>query len=396
VGLALQEAETVRAQAESSIASTTRVDLLLIVAGVLLAGALAVFSSLAITRPLLRIEKTMRDLAAGNLEVTVADKGRKDEIGRMTAALEVFRANAVEMRRLEEQGRETARAAGEERRRLLSDVAQRFKTEVAGVVERVIETTNAVERSAQSMAKIAQETGAKVEHVRADSEEASTRISTVAAAAEEMAASSGEIAQRSEQSHHVASDAVGKVDASSKVIASLTEATDKIGRVVDLIGDIAAQTNLLALNATIEAARAGDAGRGFAVVAAEVKGLADQTSRATGEISAQIGQVQETTKRATGVMQGIYETIRSIDHSAAEVATAIESQRLAIGEISQNTHHVSTSAKQVSSNLQSLTAAFGAVGEAAGDIRAKLNALNGSAEALRTQTDHFLRDVLAA
>ena len=179
----------------------------------------------------------------------------------MTAALEVFRANAVEMRRLEEQGRETARAAGEERRRFLSDVAQRFKTEVAGVVERVIETTNAVEHSAQSMAKIAQETSARVEHVRADLEDASTRISTVAAAAEEMAASSGEIAQRSERSHHVASDAVGKVDASSKVIASLTEATDKIGRVVDLIGDIASQTNLLALNATIEAARAGDAGR---------------------------------------------------------------------------------------------------------------------------------------
>jgi methyl-accepting chemotaxis protein len=106
--------------------------------------------------------------------------------------------------------------------------------------------------------------------------------------------------------------------------------------------------------------------------------------------------VQQTTKQAAGVMQGIQETVRSIDHSAAEVAGAVESQRLAIGEISQNTHHVPTSAAQVSANLQSLNAAFGAVGEAAGDIRTKLTALHGSAEALRAQTDQFLRDVLAA
>jgi methyl-accepting chemotaxis protein len=396
VELALHEAEAVRSQTQSSIASITRLDVLLIVASVLLAGVLAVLSSLAITRPLFRVERTMRELAAGQLDVTVADKGRKDEIGRMAAALEVFRANALEMRRLEQQSRESERAASAERRRLLDSVAQRFKTEVAGVVERVIDTTSAVERSAQSMAKIAEETGTQVDRVREDSQAASSRISAVAAAAEEMAATSGDIAQRSEQSHHVVSDAVGKVDASGKVIASLTEATGKIGRIVDLIGDIAAQTNLLALNATIEAARAGEAGRGFAVVASEVKSLADQTSRATGEISAQIAQVQETTKQAAGVMQGIQETIRSIDHSAAEVATAVEKQRLAIGEISQNTHHVSNSAAQVSANLESLNSAFGAVGEAAGDIRGKLTELHGSAEALRAQTDQFLRDVLAA
>ena len=197
------------------------------------------------------------------------------------------------------------------------------------------------------MTQIAEETRKRVDHVLGESSAAAGNISSVASAAEEMAATSGEIAQRSDQSHHVASDAVTRVEASSTVIASLTDATAKIGKIVGLIGDIASQTNLLALNATIEAARAGEAGRGFAVVASEVKSLADQTSKATGEISNQIAQVQETTKQAAAAMAAIQDTIRVIDGSAAEVAGAIEQQRGAIGEISRNTQSASASAAQV-------------------------------------------------
>jgi methyl-accepting chemotaxis protein len=229
-----------------------------------------------------------------------------------------------------------------------------------------------------------------------ESEIAASRITTVASAAEEMAATSGEIAQRSDQSHHVASDAVTKVETSSSVIASLTEATGKIGKIVDLIGDIASQTNLLALNATIEAARAGEAGRGFAVVAAEVKTLADQTSRATGEISSQIAHVQETTKQAANVMNAIQATIRTIDASAGEVASAVEHQRLAISEISRNTQSASNSAGQVSANLQSLHETFATMGHASVDIRTKIGALAESASGLRRETDQFLTDMLAA
>jgi methyl-accepting chemotaxis protein len=396
VALALKDAGAIRAEVEASIVMVTSLGWLLIGIGAIAGAALALVSSLAISRPLTRLAATMRSLAEGDLAVAVTDKNRKDEIGRMAAALEVFRANAAEVRRLEEHTRETERESAQERRQLLADVAERFKTQVADVVTHVLETIAGVARSAEAMSGVAEQTRGRIGHVLGESALASTSIGTVAAATEEMAAASGEIAQRSDRSHHVASDAVTKVEASNQVISSLTEATGKIGKIIDLIGDIAAQTNLLALNATIEAARAGNAGRGFAVVAAEVKSLADQTAKATGEISAQIVQVQETTKQAASVMNAIQETIRSIDLSAAEVAGAIEQQRNAIGDISQNTHRASISAAQVTNTLEALQTAFAEVGTASGDIRGKISALGETAQALRTETDHFLRDVLAA
>jgi methyl-accepting chemotaxis protein len=396
VALALADAGAIRADVEASIVSVTRLSWLFIAIGIVVGIGLAIVSSLAISRPLIRLAATMRRLADGDLDAAVTDKERRDEIGRMAGALEVFRANAAEVRRLEERTRETERSAAEERRQLLASVAERFKSQVAGVVAQVLDTITGVARSAETMAAIADETRKRVSGVLGDSQLASESIGTVAAATEEMAAASGEIAERSDKSHHVASDAVNKVETSNQVIASLTDATGKIGKIVDLIGDIAAQTNLLALNATIEAARAGNAGRGFAVVAAEVKSLADQTAKATGEISSQIAQVQETTKQAAGVMNQIQQTIRSIDLSAAEVASAIEQQRGAIGEISRNTQLASTSASQVTGTLQALQTTFAEVGAASNEIGSRIGALGESAAALRSETEQFLRDVLAA
>ncbi|MCZ7641827.1 MAG: methyl-accepting chemotaxis protein [Pseudorhodoplanes sp.] len=396
VTLALQDAGAMRADVEVSISRAMDLSLLFIALGVLAGAALALVSALMITRPLLRLEGAMRRLAAGDLEVEVTDGGRKDEIGRMAAALDVFRANAVEMRRLEMQGRENEKITADERRRLMEDVASRFKNQVAGIVERVFGTVSIVEQSAERMLSLANETSKRADRVVGESDSATGSIGSVAAAAEEMAATSGEIADRSGQSHQAASEAVVKVDSSGKVIASLTEATDKIGEIVDLIRDIAAQTNLLALNATIEAARAGEAGRGFSVVASEVKTLADQTSKATGEISNQIAHVQETTRQAAEVIGAVQQTMRMMDTVAGEVAAAIDSQKLAITEISQNTNRASDSAVQVSAELQALHKTFAQVGEASGDIRAKVTSLGQDAQALRMQTDSFLRDILAA
>ncbi|MEN3376641.1 MAG: hypothetical protein V7604_1996 [Hyphomicrobiales bacterium] len=396
VALSLKDAASVRAEVEASIESSTHISIVLMVAGVALSAMLAIFLSLAMTRPLTRLAMTMRMLSDGKLEVEVTDKARKDEIGHMANALEIFRANAVAVQRLEEQNRQNELNAGEERRKILGDVVGRFQTQVASVVDRVIATVSAVERSAVTMTQIADETRKRVDQVRGESSAVAGSIGSVASAAEEMATTSGDIAQRSDQSQHVASSAVTRVEESSTVIASLTDATTKIGKIVGLIGDIASQTNLLALNATIEAARAGESGRGFAVVASEVKSLADQTSKATDEISGQIAQVQETTRHAAAAMAAIQETIRAIDGSAADVASAIEQQRGAIGEISRNTQSASAGAAQVSSNLQELHAAFVEVGSASGDIRAKISSLGEGAQALRLETEHFVRDVLAA
>ena len=396
VAFALADADAVRADVDASLANATRLGLILVVVAVFAGAGLAIFMGLAISRPLRRLADTMRALSEGRLNVVVADKERRDEIGGMAGALEVFRANAVEMRRLEAQSQETVRITAEERRKLLADIADRFKSQMTGVVDRVLDTVAVIQMSAQSMTEIADETRKRVDYVADESTAAAASIATVAAAAEEISVVSSDISLKSGQSHHVASEAVVKVATSAQVIASLTAATGKIGRIVDMIDDVAAQTNLLALNATIEAARAGAAGRGFAVVAAEVKTLAEQTAKATSEISGQIAQVQETTGRAAAVMKAIHDTMGTIDASSAEVAGAIESQRLAIADISQNTQSASASATQVSANLQSLHEAFAAVALASGEIGTQVGSLGRNAQALRSETENFLADILAA
>ena len=212
VTLALQDAAAVRADVEKSIENATELSVVFLLGGILAGITLALLSGLAISKPLVRLENTMRELASGNLDVEVSDKDRKDEIGRMAVALEVFRANAAEVRRLEMQGKESERMATDERRRLLSGVADRFKSQVSSIVTRLFDTVSVVESSAERMAHVADETRGHIDQVVGASESASGNIASVAAAAEEMSATSGEISERSGQSHSVASSAVVTVE----------------------------------------------------------------------------------------------------------------------------------------------------------------------------------------
>jgi len=217
----------------------------------------------------------------------------------------------------------------------------------------------------------------------------------VASAAEELSASVREITGQTTLSSAAARDAVTRTEAASADISELVDAAAKIGEVVKLINDIAEQTNLLALNATIEAARAGDAGRGFAVVASEVKSLANQTARATQEISEQVGGMQQATNTAVGAMDQIKSIISDIEATSVSIASAVEEQDASTQEIARNVSEVSNGTEEVTSNIHLVNEGATSTGKAATEVLSAAQILTQQSVELRKQVEGFLKNVRA-
>ena len=304
----------------------------------------------SITGPILSIASAMSELANGDKGIEIPGIGRGDEIGAMSAAVEVFRENMINADQLAEEQRKDQETQSE-RAELINTLAGDFDSKVADVIHRVDGATKSMSASATDMAKNADSTMGQASTVSAAAVQASSNVETVAAAAEELSSSIDEISRQVVESNRIAGQAVIDAQKTNEEVQSLATAASRIGEVVALITDIADQTNLLALNATIEAARAGDAGKGFAVVASEVKNLANQTARATEEISAQIGDIQSATQNSVGSIGGISKTIEHINEIAAGIAAAVEQQGSATQEIARNVEEAARGTSDVTHTI---------------------------------------------
>jgi methyl-accepting chemotaxis protein len=348
-----------------------------------------------VVRRLVRLQHSMKSIAAGDLAAEVATNG-SDEIAEMAGALQVFKDNMVESNRLRAERLETDKKVQAQRKAEMQRLADEFEAAVGEIVQTVSAASTELEASATMLTTTAEHTQQLSGRVEAASQEASSNVKSVAAATEEMTASIAEISQRVQESNRIASEAVSQAEITDARINELSKAAVRIGDVVNLITTIAEQTNLLALNATIEAARAGDSGRGFAVVAQEVKALAAQTAKATNEISSQIAGMQVATQDSVVAIKQIGTTIGRISEISASIAASVDQQGGATQDIARNVDQASNGTSAVASNIGDVNRGARETGSASAQVLSSAQALSGESNRLKLEVGKFLDTVRAA
>ncbi len=380
----------IQKEAEQIAQSALMMTIGIFVVGAVLLVVFSIILSRAIVHAIGGLTGKMTRLAGNDFDVDLGEVDRKDEIGEMARAVLVFRENGVERQKLEADQR-AAEEAQRKRFETQESYIREFDTEVVTMMTAVgsaVEQLHAVSEVLRNSANTATEQSSAVS---AGTEEASSNVQLVATAATELSASIHEIAGQVTETSSMAQSASERAQSTNEEIQGLNDAALRIGEVIGLINDIAGQTNLLALNATIEAARAGDAGKGFAVVASEVKNLANQTARATEDISTQINGIQQATRSAVDAIDEIVRMITDISERASAVAAAVEQQTVATSEISQNVEQAAAATSEISAAMQGVSGAVSDTNAAAGDVRGSAENLGDQSGGLRRQIDTFLQ-----
>ena len=381
--------------AADSYASAFLMVSIILGAAIIIGVALSFYLVRDISAGIASIVTPMQALGKGDLTAIVPHQGEKTEIGAMADTLQVFKEALLAKKAADEAAAADADAKIERGRRV-DNITREFESMIGEIVNTVSSASSQLEASAGTLSSTAERSKELATTVAAASEEASTNVQSVASATEELSSSVTEISRQVQESARMATEAVGQARTTNDRVSELSKAASRIGDVVELINTIAGQTNLLALNATIEAARAGEAGRGFAVVASEVKALAEQTAKATGEISQQISGIQAATQESVSAIKEISGTIEQLSEISSTIAAAVEEQGAATQEISRNVQQAAQGTMQVSSNITDVQHGATETGSASTQVLSAARMLSGDSSRLKAEVSKFLTTVRAA
>ncbi|KPQ11523.1 MAG: methyl-accepting chemotaxis protein [Saliniramus fredricksonii] len=368
---------------------------------VLGALALAIVLSIAagtlvarsVIKPVQGLTATLERMAGGELDATVPGVERNDEVGAIAKALVGFR-DALGQRKAEEAQRNAEQTEAEKQTAMVR-LADEFETTVGGLVRELSKSSGTLKSTARSLSSTAEETNMQSASVASAAEQTAANVQAVATATEQLAASAQEIGSQVSQTATKSAAAVEQARETNELVTELSDSAQKIGEVIAMIRAIAEQTNLLALNATIEAARAGEAGKGFAVVAAEVKGLADQTAKATDQIATQITGMQGISEKSVAAIAAIAHQIEEMSSLTNSVAAAVEEQQAATGEIARNVSEAARGTQEATGNITQVREASSQTATASEQLFTSANALSENAGSLETEVSQFLQRVRA-
>lgn len=382
------------AQSIYSLISQSSIVLLTFLAVSLISAILIIrfYISKSLVFRLTSLVKVVKELTNKNYTIDVKVKG-KDELTELSKAIEVFRKNGLEMEELRQTQKQSEAKAEEEKRKVINELANNFESSVQAIVNEVSETSNKVHQSAKETCEISIQSQQHAVTAEKLSGQSSQNMNTIASSAEELSASITEIDQSAQKSSEVANRAKEQVELTNEKVSDLAETSLKVGEIIDLINSIAEQTNLLALNATIEAARAGEAGKGFAVVASEVKSLANQTAKATEEISEQIKQIQEVSNDTADVVKSITDTIIEVTQYANEISNVTQEQGSATQEISENITFAADASGQVSQSSKEVNQKVEHVSNASEMILELSKRLTNQSTQLSEEANKFINEV---